>query len=50
MGTAVGGKDSCRETLLTGECTAAEIYAAQILQEDQLGGELANCWLVEKNN
>ena len=29
-----------------GECTAAEISVAQILQEDQLGGELANYWLL----
>ena len=45
-GLLLVGKDSCRETLLTGECTAAEISVAQILQEDQLGGELANCWLL----
>ena len=39
-GMLLVGKDSCRETLLTGECTAAEITALLILQWRKLDGEL----------
>ena len=49
LGTAVGGERQLSGNAAdwgTGECTAAEISVAQILQEDQLGGELANCWLL----
>ena len=45
METAVGGEMQLQETLLTGECTAVKISAAQILREEQLGGEKHECGL-----